>query len=71
MTNLPKCKYCGKFLNPAKDESIICEEVYGFLGVDDIIYYHSKCKQTTKLNLIEVNSELSAPGQTLQLPTDY
>lgn len=40
----PKCKYCGKFLNPQNDD-VKMEVQYGFMSIDEDYYYHESCQK--------------------------
>jgi hypothetical protein len=42
---LPKCNYCGRFVNPRNTKEVSGELVYGMFSVDREIYYHIKCKE--------------------------
>lgn len=41
----PKCKFCGKFVNPNKN-NIKMGVQYGFMGIDYDYYYHEKCSKS-------------------------
>lgn len=45
--DMPRCHYCGKFLD-AKKTDVIAETIYGHLDIECILFYHIKCKDTTK-----------------------
>jgi len=41
---MPKCFYCGRFLNPIKS-GIIAKEIYSMFSIEEVIYYHKNCKK--------------------------
>ena len=44
---LPKCHYCGQFVNPNKG-GVKMGVQYGFMGIDYDYYYHEKCARGTE-----------------------
>jgi hypothetical protein len=44
---LPKCHYCGQFVNPNKGDVKMGVQ-YGFMGIDYDYYYHEKCARGTE-----------------------
>jgi hypothetical protein len=44
---LPKCHYCGQFVNINKD-GVKMGAQYGFMGIDYDYYYHIKCAKGTE-----------------------
>lgn len=44
---LPKCHYCGQFVNPNKGGVKMAVQ-YGFMGIDYDYYYHEKCARGTE-----------------------
>ena len=49
---MPKCKYCGRFLNPNND-SIGCRVVYSDFEPDHDEYWHKSCEHPRKMKLIK------------------